>query len=129
MGAPFLKMFSSRTRKGSAVYLAKLRAAGILLVPARPRNCRLATQLCLVKELHRACRDLYAFEHGVIHPHVVGPALMVCLRRGIENYQVGIAAHGDGFLCGDKVRTAWRECRNQFHKTVRAEPSAATPPE
>ena len=49
---------------------------------------------------------------------------MVCLRLGIENHQIGVAADGDRSFARIEAEQLRRSGRNQFHKTVHTESSA-----
>src|SRR5882672_303136 len=41
----------------------------------------------------RHSRDLDAFEHRIVNPHVVGLGADGVFSLGVENHQIGVAAH------------------------------------
>src|SRR5579862_5591159 len=69
-----------------------------------------------------AC-DLDPFEHGVIHPHMVGFRGDGVLTLGIKNDQIGVTADSDGSFSRIQPKQLRRCGGDEFDKAVDAESS------
>src|SRR5205807_2137393 len=65
--------------------------------------------------------DLDAFEHRVVHAHVMGLGADGMFTVGIEDHQVGVAANCNGAFTRVEAKDFRRSRRNKLHKTVHAE--------
>src|SRR6266404_4633601 len=66
---------------------------------------------------------LDAFEHGVVHAHVMGLGADGVLALGIEDDQVGITAHRDRAFTGIEAEEFGRSGGDQFDEAIYAEAS------
>src|SRR5271165_756938 len=74
-------------------------------------------------DVRHAC-DLYAFEHRVVHAHVMRGGANGVLALGVENHQVGVAAYSDRSLARIKAEEFCWGRRNQLDEPVGAEAPA-----
>src|SRR5580704_135637 len=68
-------------------------------------------------------RHLNAFEHRVIHSHVVSLGADGVFALRIENHEISIAADRDGSLARVQAKEFCRGCGNQFNKSIHTETS------
>src|ERR1700733_13360402 len=64
-----------------------------------------------------------AFEHGIVHAHVMSLGADRVLALGIENYEVGVAADRDRSLTRIQTEELGRSRGNQFDESIHAETS------
>ena len=64
---------------------------------------------------------LDAFEHRIVHAHVMGFCADGVLAGGIKNHQVGVASYCDCAFTGIEAEEFCRSRRNQFDEAVHAE--------
>src|SRR5437870_1787905 len=67
-------------------------------------------------------RNLNAFEHRVVHSHVVSLGADRVFTGMIKDHQVSIAANCDRSLAWIQAKKPCRSGRDQLHETVRAKP-------
>ena len=66
---------------------------------------------------------LNAFEHRVIHAHVVSPGADGVFALGVENHEIGVAADGDRSLARIQAKEFCRSRGDEFDESIHAETS------
>jgi hypothetical protein len=69
----------------------------------------------------RDAGDLDAFEHGIVHTHVVGFGADDFLLVGIEDDDVGVGAYREGAFAGEEAEKFRRRGGNHFYEAIRRE--------
>src|SRR6266403_1389077 len=69
--------------------------------------------------------DLDAFEHRVIHAHVMSFCADGVLAVGIEDDEISVTANGNCSFARIETENSGRSCRHQLHEAVHAEAAFA----